>query len=76
MQAGSSPDKNAVKVQDLHSILDKLLESYVQLQNTGFTWDLAYNGKVYKDAEFVLYTPFFKVDTDEAEKLCARQGPH
>ena len=44
----------------------------MELQNTGFIWDPVCNGKVFKDVEFVLFAPFFKVDTDEAEKLCGK----
>ena len=58
------------KAQDLHSILRVILSSYVSLQNSGFIWDLTYNGKTYYGVEFVLFTPFIKVDTEEADKLC------
>ena len=50
------------KAQDLHSMIAVLLESYVKIQETGFVWDLHYRNNVYKDVEFVLFTPFFKVD--------------
>ena len=60
------------KAQDLHTILDKIFEEYIKIQNTGFIWDLFYNGKLYKDVEFVLFTPFMKLDSDEAEKLCGK----
>ena len=60
------------KAQDLHTMLDVILEEYVQIQRTGFIWDLVYNKKIYKDVEFVLFTPFMKLDTDEAEKLCGK----
>ena len=58
------------KAQDLHSIIDVIMASYVNLQNTGFVWDLMYKGKKYYDVEFVLFTPFLKLDGDEADKLC------
>ena len=46
--------------------------SYVELQETGFIWDLHYRGRVCKDTEFVLFAPFMKVDGDEADKLCGK----
>ena len=60
----------AVKAQDMHAMLDKILESFVEIQDRGFKWDLFYNGTVYKDVEFIPYVPFIKCDTDEADKLC------
>jgi hypothetical protein len=62
--------KKAIKPQDLHEILDIVLESYIKIQDTGFYWDLRYKKKVYENIEFVLFTPNLRVDTDEADKLC------
>jgi hypothetical protein len=62
--------KKAIKPQDLHEILDVVLESYIKIQDTGFYWDLRYKKKVYENIEFVLFTPNLRVDTDEANKLC------
>jgi len=59
-----------VKAQDLHTMLDKILESFVEMQDRGFKWDLFYNGTLYEDVEFIPYVPFIKCDTDEADKLC------
>ena len=60
------------KAQDMHAILDQILASYIKIQETGFVWDLFYQNKVYKNTEFVLFTPFFKTDTEEADKLCGK----
>ena len=60
------------KEQDLHCMLSILLQDMVAIQGTGFLWDFKYRGKVYRDVEFVLFVPFVKCDTDEAEKLCAK----
>ena len=60
------------KAQDFHSMLEVVLKSYIKLQELGFIWDLAYQNKVYKDIEFVLFTPFIKVDGEEADKLCSK----
>jgi hypothetical protein len=44
----------------------------VTLQEIGFTWDLSYKGNLYQNIEFVLFTPFVKVDGEEANKLCGK----
>ena len=62
----------AVKAQDFHTMLSTILESFVELQRTGFVWDLAYKGKVYKNIEFVIFVPFVKCDTEEADILCGK----
>ena len=53
-------------------MLQKVFASYIKLQQTGFKWDLSCQNKLHKDVEFVLFTPFIKVDSDEAEKLCGK----
>ena len=63
---------SACKAQDPHTCLAEILKDYVKLQNSGFYWDLAYNGRVHKNVEFVLFTPFMKLDSDEAEKMCGK----
>ena len=70
--AGGNVNKNVPKAQDLHVMLDVILDSYVKLQDTGFTWNLMYQNTPYNGIEFVLFTPFFRVDSDEAEKLCGK----
>ena len=60
------------KAQDLHTMLDVTLESYVELQETGFVWDLMCRNHNYRNVEFVLFTPFIKVGSDEAGKLCGK----
>ena len=60
----------AQKAQDFHTLLAEVLAGYVELQNTGFVFDFWYRGTLYKDIEFILFVPFFKCDTDEADKLC------
>ena len=71
-EEGIEVDNTVAKAQDLHSMLAEILASYVKLQESGFLWDLRYRGVLYPNVEFVLYTPFFKVDGDEAEKLCGK----
>ena len=70
--AGGNPIKTLPKAQDLHCMLQKVFASYIKLQKTGFKWDLSYKNKLHKDIEFVLFTPFIKVDSDEAKKLCGK----
>ena len=69
---GNQAATDVEKAQDFHSMLGTVLASYVELQETGFIWDLHYRGRVCKDIEFVLFTPFMKVDGDEADKLCGK----
>ena len=63
-------DDNVPEAQDLHAISQVIFENCVESQKTGFEWDLFCNNRRCKDMEFVLFAPFFKVDSDEAEKLC------
>ena len=65
-------EDGAVKAQDFHTMLSAILESFVKLQQTGFIWDLVYKGKVYRDIEFVIFVPFVKCDTEEADLLCGK----
>ena len=65
-------DMDVVKAQDLHAMLAKVIRKYLELQESGFKWDLFYNGTCHKNVEFVLFTPFLKLDSDEAEKICGK----
>ena len=69
-EGGDEITDEVCKAQDLHTMLDHLLTSYVDVQNNGFVWDLRYRGKTYKDIEFVPFVMFVKCDTDEADVLC------
>ena len=60
------------KAQDYHTMLASILESLVDLQDASFCFDFTYKGRTYKNTEIVLYVPFFKVDTEEADKLCGK----
>jgi len=62
--------QNAHPAQDLHTMLDTVLEGLVKLQKTGFKWDLSYNGKLYKEVEFIPFTMFMRADMEEADKIC------
>lgn len=63
-------EEDAIPPQDLHAMLEKILEDFVVLQASGFKWSLTYRGKQYKDIEFVPFVPFIKCDTEEGDKLC------
>ena len=58
------------KAQDFHAILASIFEEYLKLQGTGFVWDLRYRNHLYRDVEFVVFHPFIKLDTKEADKTC------
>ena len=62
----------AIPAQDFHTMLAVILESFVELQRTGMVWDLVYNGRMYKNVEFVIFVPFVKCDTEEADLLCGK----
>lgn len=59
------------KAQDLHFMLNFVLKGLKELQQTGFKWDLYYNGKLYKDVLFRPFVAFMRVDTKEADIFCA-----
>ena len=64
-----------MKAQDLHAMLQAMLESYKKIEDEGgIEWDLRYRGKTHQ----VLLIPFIvfvKVDSAEADKLCGLFGP-
>ena len=42
LEGEGEEDSGICKAQDLHTMLDTILASYVKLQNTGFIWSLHY----------------------------------
>ena len=58
--------------QDLHAMISFVLKGLIQLQKTGFKWDLFYNGKLYKDITFKPFVAFMRVDTAEADLCCGK----
>ena len=58
--------------QDLHAMISHVLKGLVELQKTGFKWDLMYNGKLYKDITFKPFLGFLRVDTKEADLFCGK----
>ena len=71
---GQKKDNSQGKVHDLHAMLDVIFAHYAKLQETGFVWDLFYQNELIEDVQFVLFTPFMKLDTAEAEQLCGKYG--
>lgn len=63
---------NVVKAQDFHTLMKALMSELTKLQDTGFIWDLYYNGKTYKDVEFIPFVPFLMCDTEEADRHCSK----
>ena len=53
-------------------MLEIILESYLKIQRSGFIWDLFYQNKTYRGVKFVLFTPFMKLDSEEADLLCGK----
>ena len=64
--------KTEIKPQDFHYMLSIVLQGYVELQATGFIWDLMYKGILYRNLHFVLFCPFVKCDTEEGDILCGK----
>ena len=62
--------QNAHPAQDLHTMIEHVLQGFVKLQKTGFKWDLFYNGKLHKGVEFKPFVMFMRADMEEADKLC------
>ena len=69
---GLEDDFEFLKAQDFHSMLEVVLKSYVQLQESGFLWDLTYKQEVFKDIEFVLFNPFVRYNGEEGDTLCGK----
>ena len=67
---GELPLTDVSVAQDLHTMLAKIMEEFVEIQESGFDWDLMYKGTLYQGIEFVLFVPFIKADTEEADRLC------
>lgn len=63
-------EDEAPKAQDLHSMLKIGLESFVELQQTGFMWDLMCDSELFPYTEFVLYVSNLKCDTEEGDLVC------
>ena len=64
--------EEAVKAQDFHTMLSFALKSFVALQETGFIWDVAAYGKVFKAVEFVLFVVNVNCDSEEGDLLCGK----
>ena len=62
----------AVKAQDFHSMLSFALKGLINLQETGFIWDVAAYGKLFKGIEFVLFVINVNCDSEEGDLLCGK----
>jgi len=58
--------------QGLHVVISFVLKGFVQLQRTGFTWDLMHNGRLHKDVKMTPFVSFLCVDTKEADLFCGK----
>ena len=69
---GGKPKKKTpnIKPQDLHAILQTILESYKVLEDEGgLPWDLRYKEKMWR-MQLIPYIIFVKADSVEANKAC------
>jgi hypothetical protein len=64
-----------IAAQDFHTILSVILESWVELERTGFFWDLFYRNKWYWLLHIVLFTLMVKCDAEEGDMNCGRYKP-
>ena len=62
------------KKQDLHAMIGVILERLKPYFERVFLWDQRCKGKLYKDVHYLLYIPYVKCDTKEAEDLCGKYG--
>jgi len=72
---GAAEDTD-VKAQDFHTILSVILSSYVDLEFTGFLWDMGYKGKLTKDIDYQLAVMFIKCDSEEGDMNSGKYKPH
>jgi hypothetical protein len=61
-----------IKAQDFHKMLEVALESYLEVEKSGFTWQHFYKGSRHPTLHYVVFTVYVKVDTDEADVLCGK----
>jgi len=67
-------NNKANNLEDYHAMLAIILDTYVKFQRSNIIFDFVYDGKLYKDTEFILFIPFIKVDNEEADKLVGKFG--
>ena len=53
-----------VKAQDLHTMLSVALESLVDVQRTGFMWDLVHDECENRNSRAIIYVSHLKVEWD------------
>jgi len=63
---------NVHPTQDLHVVISFVPKGLVQLQKTGFTWDLMCNGTLHKGVKMTPVVSFLRVDTKEADPFCGK----
>ena len=59
----------AVKAQNFDTMLSFALKSLIELQESGFVWDTAAYGNLFKGLEFVPFVLNVKCDTEEGDLL-------
>ena len=58
--------------QDFHAQLESILESLIDLINSGFLFDPKYHGVLFRDVWYIPFVPYIKCDTKEADDLCGK----
>jgi hypothetical protein len=59
-------------VQDWHAMVSKIIEGFADLCETGFMRDHFYQGQLYENINYKVFTPFTKCDNKEADTMCAQ----
>jgi len=67
----AEPKIKSCSAQDLHAMLDIMLQSYREIEQGGFEWELNYRGQVHL-IEFIPFVMFIKGDSVEHDKHCGR----
>ena len=62
--------QGARNLQDMHFVLDVMLNSYGQMEQDNLGWSLAFRNKVYHDKVLRFFIMFIKCDMAEANKMC------
>jgi len=67
----AEPNIKSCSAQDLHAMLEVMLQSYQEIEQRGFQWDLRYRGEIHS-IEFIPFVMFIKGDSVEHDKHCGR----
>ena len=62
--------------QDLHAMISVILQSFIDVQDSGFMWDAQdpVTGEATPDIHYKPFVPFVRVDGKEADSFCGKYG--